>query len=83
VRIALPGGECAKLARQDADIRIVDVTIEDISSDVAILPLSDCASHNPEGIKIIRTVKIQSILFRNALRVFDFLRDRPKFIRDQ
>jgi hypothetical protein len=40
----------AKLTRENAQIRVVDVAIEDVGGDVAILLLAKRAGHNAEGI---------------------------------
>ena len=41
MRVALAGAEGAELARENADVRIVDVPIQDISGPIPVFPLPD------------------------------------------
>ena len=83
VGVALFRGESAELAGENADVGVVDVTIVDVGGVVAVLSLAHRARHDAERIEIIRSIERQSVLLGNPLPAFDFLRDRPKFIRDQ
>jgi hypothetical protein len=78
--IAFFGSECAKLTRENADIGIVDVTVNDVSGVVTIFSLPHRACHDPKRVEIIGTVQFQSLHFGNALPSLDFLSDRPKFL---
>ena len=40
MRVALPRRERAELAREDADVRVVDVAIVNVGREVAVLPLA-------------------------------------------
>ena len=78
VRVAFLRGESAELAGEDADVGVVDVTIEDVGRDVAVLPLAHHARHDPERIEIIGSVKLERVLFRDPLVLLDLLGDRPE-----
>src|SRR2546423_13538193 len=51
--IAFFGGERAKLTGEDADIRIVDVTIVNVGGDVAVLSLSHDVREHAERVQIV------------------------------
>ena len=51
--IAFFGGKCAELARKNADIGVVNVTIHNVGNATAILPFADRICNNPERVEII------------------------------
>jgi hypothetical protein len=59
--------ESAELAGEDADIGVIDVAIEDIGGDVAVLPFPHRAGHDAEGVKIARAIKGERLLLVDAL----------------
>ena len=50
MRIALLRREGAELTGENADVRVVDVAIEDVGGDVAVLPLADGVGHDAERV---------------------------------
>src|ERR1700682_2589150 len=56
VGVALLRGKCAELAREHANVRVIDVTIENVSGDVPVLLFAHRASHNAERVEIVRPI---------------------------
>src|SRR2546423_10274779 len=67
VRVPFLRRECAKLAGKDADVRVIDVAIEDVGGDVAVFAFPDCARHDAEGVEIVRAIQPQGVRFGKAL----------------
>ena len=61
--VAFLGGKSAELARQDADVRVIDVAIVDVSCVVAVLPLAHHVGDDSKSVKIVCTIKGQSVRF--------------------
>src|SRR5689334_742872 len=59
MRVPLLRRESAELAGEDADIRIINVAIVDISGVLTVLSRPDDTRHNPEGVQIIGLIKSQ------------------------
>ena len=78
MRVALLRGEGAELAGEDADVGIVDVTIEDVGRGIAILPLTHGAGHDPESIEIMSIVELKRILIGDPLIQIDLLGNRSE-----
>ena len=57
VRVALFRRKSAELAGENADVGIVDVTIVNVSGEVAVFALAHCARHDAESVEIIRFVE--------------------------
>src|SRR5437867_11104777 len=53
VRIALLGGESAKLAGEDANVGIIDVTVVNVGRVVAVLLLAHDVSDHSKRVKIV------------------------------
>lgn len=83
MRIPLPGAECAKLAGQDANIRIVNVTIQNIGGTVPIFPRANNVRNKPERVDILRPIELPSFVLINSLGGDDLLVDRAQFLRNQ
>ncbi len=80
VGVALLGRESAELAGEDTDVGVVDVAIEDVGGDVAVLSLPHGAGHDPERIEIVRAIERERVLLGDPLVPFDFLRDRLEVV---
>ena len=61
--VAFLRGKSAELARQDADVRVIDVAIVDISCVIAVLPLAHHVGDHSKSVKIVCTIKRQSVRF--------------------
>ena len=71
MRIAFLGRESAKLTGENAEIRVIDVAIQDIGRDVSILLLPHGARQDPESVEIVGAVKMERFCIRNALAGHD------------
>jgi hypothetical protein len=56
VGVTLLGREGAKLAREHANVGVIDVTIVDVSGVIAVLSFSDGICDDAEGIEIVRAI---------------------------
>ena len=56
VRIAFLGRESAELAGEDANVRVVNVTVVDVSGAVPIFPLAHNVGHDSKVIEIVRAI---------------------------
>src|SRR3954468_6380797 len=79
VRVPLFCGKSAKLAGENADIGIVNVTIMDVGSEIAVFPFAHHAGQNAQGIEIGASIKSERVRFRDSLARLYLLRDRPEF----
>src|SRR3954462_2749246 len=72
-------GKSAKLAGENADIGIVNVTIMDVSSEIAVLPFAHHARQYAQSVEIGASIKGESPRSRDSLARLSLLRDRPEF----
>ena len=79
IRVALLARERAKLAAQDAVVRIVDVAIDDVTGAIAVFALSGEIGDGAERIQIFGFKQTQSVGFINAFACGHFLVDIGKF----
>ena len=68
-------GEGAELAAQDADVGVVEIEIEDVGGDVAVLALADVIGEVAERVEVLDGVEAQAFLIGEALRGEDFFGD--------
>jgi len=76
--VALLRGKGAELTGEEANVGIVNIPIENVGRDVAVLPLAHHAGHNPESIEVIRSVKLERVLIGDPFIQIDLLRDRSE-----
>ena len=68
-------GEGAELTAQDADVGIVEVKIEDVGRDVAVLALADVIGEIAERVEVLDVVEAEGLGVGQALVGEDFFRD--------
>ena len=78
VGITLLRSEGTELTGENANIRIVDVAIDNITGEFPIFATAHFARNQTQRIEIIGMVERHRLGFGNALLGFDFFRDRPK-----
>ena len=61
VGVAFFSGESAELAGEDANIRIIDVTIVDVRRVIAVLSLALDIGDHSKRIQVARTVQLKSV----------------------
>src|SRR5450432_2141296 len=79
VVIALFASKRTELTRQDAIVRIVDVTVDDIAGVVADLALTHEISDGPDHVQVFRFKQAQCIGIGNAFARDDLVVDVAKF----
>ena len=79
VRVALARGERAELAGEDADVRVVDVAIENVGGDVAVLALAHEVRDRADRVQVFRRVEPQRVRIGNSSAVCDLRENVPKF----
>ena len=57
VGISLFRRERAELAGENADVRVIDVAIQDVGGDVAVLLLAHRAGHDAQSVQIVRSIE--------------------------
>src|SRR3954453_20456080 len=67
MRVPLARGKGAKLAREHANIRVVDVAVVNESRVIAVLLLSHSTRQDSEGVQVVRPVEIERFRLGNAL----------------
>ena len=74
-----PAGEGAELAAQDADVGVVEIEIEDVGRDVAVLPFADVIGEIAERVEVLHRVEPQpsSSVRRCAAKTFSAMSVRP------
>ena len=77
VRVALFGGKRAELAGQDTNVRVVDVTVVDISRVIAVLSFAHHVGNHSKSVKIVRTIQSKRVWLRNPLRRLNLFCNRP------
>src|ERR1051326_8840486 len=83
VRIALFCGKSAKLARKNADVGVIDVTVMNVSGVVTVFSLAQNVSDHSRRVEVMRAVKRDRIGLSESLGCLNFLGDRPEFLRDK
>ena len=78
VGIAFPGREGAELARKDADVGVVDVTVVNVTRVVPIFSFAHDIRHYSQRVEIARLIQRERIGVTDALLGFDFFCNGPK-----
>src|SRR5205823_11143002 len=81
MRIAFPGAKSAELARENANIRIIDVAIQDIRGAISVFSLPNHIGDETKGVDICGAIKARSFVLVDSFRRNDFLADRAQFLR--
>jgi hypothetical protein len=83
MRVASASAKSTKLTGENANIGVVDVTIEDIGSPVAVLSFTDDVGYLAEGIQIIRPEKSKRFVLVDTFASEDLLMNVSQCRRDQ
>jgi len=83
VRIAFPGTKGAELARKNANIGVVNVTVQDIGGAIPVFPLPNDVGDQTKCINVRRAIKPRSFLFVDSFARQDLVTDRAKFLRNE
>src|SRR6516225_3730712 len=83
MRITLSRSESAKLARQNADIRIIDVTIENIGSAIPVFSFADDIGNQTECVNVSGSVELHCFLVVNPFSCDNLFVNRAKRRRNE
>ena len=78
MRIALPRGKRAELARKNANVGVVDVAVVNVTGVIPVLSFAHRIRHYPEGVQIARLIQNHRLGVADALLRFNFLCNRSK-----
>src|SRR3984893_18787203 len=83
MRIPFPGTESTELAREQTDVRIVDVPIQDIGRPIPVFSLADHIGDQPESVDIGGPIETRRFLLVDSFGRHDFIADGAQFLRYQ
>jgi hypothetical protein len=83
MRVTLPGSKGAELTRENADVRIVDVSIQDIRGPIPVFPLPDNIGDQPQRVNVRRAVEARCFVLIDPFSRRDLVVDRPQFLRNE
>src|ERR1700733_6680757 len=76
VRVAFPGTKGAKLARKNANIGVVNVTVQDIGGTIPVFPLPNDVGDQTKCISVCRAIKPGRFVFVDSFARQDLVTDR-------
>ena len=83
MRVAFPGTKGAELARENADVRIVDVPIQDIGGAIPVFSLPDDIGDEPERIDVGGAIETRRFVLVDSFSCHDLIADRAQFLRNE
>src|ERR1700722_14119136 len=83
VRVAFPGTKGAELARKNANIGIVDVTVQDIGGAIPVFPLPNDVGDQTKCIDVRRAIKPRRFLLVDSFARQNLVTDRAQFLRNE
>src|ERR1700693_45169 len=83
MRVAFPGAKSAELARENADVRIIDVPIQDVGGAIPIFSLPNDIGDQPEFINICGAVEARCFVLGDPSSCHDLIIDRAQFLRNE
>jgi hypothetical protein len=83
VRVAFPGTKGAELARKNANIGIVDVTIQDIGGAIPVYSLPDNVGDETECINVRGAIEPRRFVLVDSFARHDLVTDRAQFLRNE
>jgi hypothetical protein len=78
VGIAFFGSKRAELARKDANVGVIDVTVVDVTRVIPIFSFAHDIRHHAQRIKFARFIQSERVDVADAFLGFDFLCNGPK-----
>ena len=83
VRVAFPGTKGAELARKNANVRIVDVTVQDIGGPIPVFPLPNDVGDQTKCINVRRAIKPRRFVLVDSFARQDLVTNRAQFLRNE
>ena len=79
--IPFPGAERAKLTGKNANVRIVDVAVQDIGGAVPIFPLANYVRDESERVNILGSIELRGFVLIDSFSGHDLVVDWSQFLR--
>src|ERR1700730_8069294 len=83
MRVAFPGAEGAELARENADVRVIDIPVQNIGGAIAVLSLPNNVCDESERIDVGGAIKADSFVLADPFRGNDLIEDLAQFLRNK
>jgi hypothetical protein len=83
VRVAFSSTKCAKLAREKANVGVIDVPIEDVGGAVPVFAFPHDVGDEPERIDVGGAIESRSFVLVDPLSGDDLIADRAQFLRNE
>ena len=83
MRVAFARGESAELAGKNADVRVIDVTIENVGGVITVLALAHRRRHVAERIQVLRGVKLERVRIADSLACLHLVGDSTQLVRNE
>ena len=83
MRITLSSAKSTKLARQDANVRIVDIAVQNISSTIPVFSFADDIGDRAERVNVGRPVELNCFLVTDAFCGDNLVVNRAKRRRNE
>ena len=83
MRVAFSSTKRAELAREKADVGVIDVPIEDVGGAVPIFALPNDVGDEPERIDVGGAIESRSFVLVDPLSGDDLIADRAQFLRNE
>src|ERR1700760_961497 len=81
MRVAFPGPERAELAREDADVRVIDIAVQDVSGAIPVISPPNNVWDQSKRIDVGRAIRLGRLFLVYSFRRYDFIVDRAQFLR--
>jgi len=83
VRVAFPGTKGTELARKNANIGVVNVTVQDIGGTIPVFPLPNDVGDQTKCINVRRAIKPCRFVLVDSFACQDLVTDRAQFLRNE
>ena len=83
MRIAFSGAKGAELTRKNADVRIIDVAIQNISGAVPVFSFPNDIGDEPERINVCGAIEARCFLLVDPFSGHDLIADRAQFLQER
>ena len=83
VRVAFPGTKGAELAGKNADVGVIDVTIQNISGAIPVFSLPNDVGDQTECINVCGAIEPRRFVLVDSFSCHDLVTDRAQFLRNE
>ena len=75
VRVAFSGAKSAELTRENADVRVIDVPIQDIGGAISVFSLPDDVGDEPERVDVCGAIEARCFALVDPFSCEDLIAD--------